>query len=144
MKKSELKKKLSILYKRELSIAKKLFDPGFVIQANGNRVKKKRGFSNNVNPKTGADFVQFTEASVYFWKSGNTYHRKDGPAVIRRNYLAWYQNDVFHRTDGPARIGEFLDEEEFFINGKKMTREGYEKHFDIKESKFRKLVNESK
>lgn len=66
-------------------------------------------------------------------------HRLDGPAYISNRQIEWYVKDRLHRTDGPAVVKRGK-EDQFWVNGKKMAQEEFEKHFDIKESKFGKLV----
>lgn len=82
-----------------------------------------------------------------WWYKDGKLHRIGGPAKTGQ-YMSdeWWVNGKRHRTDGPAvtPIKEYpiskWNSERFYVNGKEITREEFEKHFDIKESKFRTIV----
>lgn len=69
-------------------------------------------------------------------------HRLDGPAYIDVETIEWFVNGKLHRADGPAVIRRGRDDE-FWIKGRKWTKEKFLQHFDLKESKFQNLIKES-
>ena len=65
------------------------------------------------------------ENGIEIWRLPNgTYHREDGPAVIRPNgNNEWWVNGKRHRTDGPAIIRSD-GYQEWWINGKLHRTDG--------------------
>ena len=56
------------------------------------------------------------------WRLNGKLHRIDGPAVeLTDCYKSWWFNGKLHRIDGPAI--EWFDIEEWYLNGKKVTKE---------------------
>ena len=54
-----------------------------------------------------------------------TYHREDGPAIIRSNMLQEYWlNDKRHREDGPAVVSS-NGSHEYWLNGKRHREDGH-------------------
>lgn len=81
------------------------------------------------------------ERSRISWMLNGEFSRLDGPAYISPKVLTWVVRGKWHRTDGPAFVYRAMEDTTFFyINGKEMTREEYEKHFEIKESRIMDLV----
>lgn len=75
-----------------------------------------------------------------WWCIHGTLHREDGPAYVDRYYNMWYRKGKLHREDGPAVVRKASVSGitgEYYINGRRFTKEEYEKHFNISQSKFR-------
>lgn len=101
-----------------------------------------------------------TKHEIEYIDSDNNYHRVDGPAHTYKltKIKLWYLHGVLHRTDGPARtngwsgeqqwyfygklhridgpawVDKRKGEERYYINGRLLSKEEFEKHFNIKES----------
>lgn len=115
--------------------------------------------------KIGSTYMQGGSTGAKFFNDKKKIHREDGPAHITTLGLYWMKNDVLHREDGPASITnlsyrkvrrwyvkgilhridgpavEYFDFDhpewaEFYVNGKKMTKEEFLQHFDLKESEI--------
>lgn len=67
-----------------------------------------------------------------FYDEEGLNHRLNGPSLIARHGVSWRVHGKLHRTDGPAVVSLAQGAIEFWVNGKKMTREEFLKHFDIK------------
>ena len=58
-----------------------------------------------------------TEKAFVYVRNGHL-HRKDGPAIIAKEYKAWYKDGVKHREDGPAEIIAKNSFRKWYQNGK--------------------------
>ena len=58
------------------------------------------------------------------WWLNNKLHRDNGPAVEHINGdVEYYQNGLRHREDGPAISFNYGQHQEYWLNGKQVTKE---------------------
>ena len=66
--------------------------------------------------------VEFAGVKKQWYLNGQL-HREDGPAIeCADGTKAWYLNDKLHREDGPAVIWSDDGHQEWWLNGKKMSK----------------------
>jgi len=62
------------------------------------------------------------------WWLNNKLHREDGPAIEHINGdVEYYQNGLRHRDDGPALSFNFGEHQEYWLNGKQVTKQDINK-----------------
>lgn len=116
--------------------------PAYEHKVNGKQIWYKHGVVHREGGKP-AEVVRKNGKlrSESYYEHG-LLHRINGPAFVNNVHdnKEWYQRGKLHRTDGPALVHR--NRIEFYINGRPMTREEFEKHFEIKESddKFKELL----
>lgn len=70
--------------------------------------------------------------SVNYFYNGKT-HREDGPAYIEYNknggviYKVHYLHGKIHRDNGPALTNKVFLSEEYYLDGKELSKEQWEK-----------------
>lgn len=65
------------------------------------------------------------------WKSGNKFHRLDGPAVIYdTGWQGWFRHGKLHRVDGPAVIDD-NGNATWWLNNSRYTFENYCKNVKL-------------
>lgn len=69
------------------------------------------------------------ERVVYF-NSNNKFHRIGGPAIIDGECEVWYLHGKPHRVDGPAWINKKNGGADYWVNGRRIHKLDFEKHFD--------------
>lgn len=89
------------------------------------------------------NFDDSSYLEIYHKKGDITYyHREDGPAHIKYSkdgliiFEAYWVNNKLHREDGPAFASSLLfssiEIEEYRINGKRLSKEEWEKDYGWK------------
>lgn len=75
--------------------------------------------------------VRTKNSSYIFYTKNGEYHRTDGPALEyrRTGRREWFLNGERHRTDGPAVIDPRHNLESYWVHGKELSKEEFEKHF---------------
>ena len=73
------------------------------------------------------------EDGSQFWLQNGKFHRdEDQPAVVTSTTQAWFKDNFRHRISGPAFLrsflleGEYLLEEEYYLEGVKLTPKEWE------------------
>jgi hypothetical protein len=63
-----------------------------------------------------------------FWCKNGNYHKEDGPAVeFNDGTKVWYQNGLVHREDGPAVEYGNNESKEWWIEGKIVSKDQFNK-----------------
>lgn len=106
-----------------------------------NQLRKFRRLLEDVEPygaierfPNGSYIERFSNGSIQYYDKDDNFHREGGPAVIsidgNRKSETWYKHGREHRTDGPSYINYHEEVVMYSVNGKRMTRREYLKHFD--------------
>ncbi len=76
----------------------------------------------------------WSDNDLHWYIDGKLHRDGDKPAVICYGLKYWYQKNNLHRLEGPALIDEICGREEYWLEGIKYSKEGWqEKVKEIKE-----------
>lgn len=102
------------------------------------REGKQEWFIHDERHRIGKPAVMYDDGGEEWWVNGRL-HRLDGPAVTHKGSYPkyeWWVEGKLHRIEGPAVVysDDMLlqkDTEEYWVNGKKLTKKEFDKHFDV-------------
>lgn len=127
-------KRVTKYIQNEVRKTKKIYQREFGVGAfDGTSIKRfYREDVKNTKDEGWYEMVYNPPSNFIFITMYGKLHRVGGPAHTTRYSLEWYQNGKRHRTDGPAIVSLAAGRVEFWVNGKRMDREEFLQHFDIR------------
>ncbi len=85
------------------------------------------------------EYKVFINGDIQEWWLNGKRHREDGPAYIDSRIQEWWLNGKRHREDGPAYIDDNYKAVYWYLNGKQVTEQEFNKRIRVKEMTMKEL-----
>lgn len=83
----------------------------------------------SVEEVPGGYHLIWSDGNIEYFDKQMRLHREDGPAMSGPSgYEAWHFHGRLHRIGGPA-ITHVSGQKEYFVNGNRMDKSEYDRHF---------------